>query len=296
MIQFIKYRMWVAISSVLFLGAFFFSAMYQYSQYGRAFLYSIDFTGGTQVLLKSSVALQSDLVRAQLANYGWHNADIRFSANNECIIKVQDFASDAKGLGEKIKQAVQETVPNGSVDVLQSEAVGPGIGESLRLKSLRAIFISLIALLLYIAFRFRSFAFAIGAVIALLHDAIAMLAMAYFFDKEISMNVIGAILAVLGYSINDTIVIFSRIRQDLARNSGTKTLDSLVNESINRTLTRTMLTSISTALPVIAMLLFGGEALYNFSFILIVGIVFGTYSSIYIASPIMMLFYNEDKK
>lgn len=295
MIQFIKYRMWVAISSMVFIGAFFFSAFYQYTQYGKIFLYSIDFTGGTQVLLKTPVQLQSDILRAKLADYGWHNVDIRFSGPHECLIKVQDFASDSKGLGQKIQQAVQETVSEGTVELLQSEAVGPGVGESLRVKSFRAIIVSLIAMLLYIAFRFWSFAFAIGAVIALLHDAIAMLAMLYFFNKEISMNVIGAILAVLGYSINDTIVIFSRIRQDLARNSG-KPLDEVVNESINRTLTRTMLTSISTALPVIAMLLFGGEALYNFSFVLIVGIVFGTYSSIYIASPIMMLFYNEDKK
>lgn len=295
MIQFIKYRMWVAFSSMIFLGVFFFSILYHYTQYGKVFLYSIDFTGGTQVLLKSPVPMQTDTLRAKLAEYGWHNVDIRFSANNECIIKVQDFASDAKGLGEKIQQAVQETVAEGNVELLQSEGVGPGVGESLRVKSLRAIIVSLIAMLFYIAFRFRSFAFAIGAVIALLHDALAMLAMLYFFNKEISMNVIGAILAVLGYSINDTIVIFSRIRQDLARNIS-KPFDQIINESINRTLTRTMLTSISTALPVIAMLLFGGEALYNFSFVLIVGIIFGTYSSIYIASPIMMLFYDENKK
>lgn len=295
MIQFIKYRMWVAISSFIFIGIFLSTAFLQYMQNKSVFLYSIDFTGGTQVLLKTPVQLQTDILHAKLANYGWHNADVRFFGTDECLIKVQDYASDAKGLGEKIQQAVQETVSEGTVELLQSEAVGPGVGESLRLKSLRAIIISLIAMLLYIAFRFWSFAFAIGAVIALLHDAIAMLAMLYFFNKEISMNVIGAILAVLGYSINDTIVIFSRIRQDLARNSG-RPLAEVVNESINRTLTRTLLTSFSTLLPVIAMLLFGGEALYNFSFVLIVGIAFGTYSSIYIASPIMMLFYNNDEK
>jgi len=294
-IQFIKYRMWVAISSVIFIGIFLSSALYQYARRGDVFLYSIDFTGGTQVLLKTPVQLQTDLLHAKLAEYGWYNADIRLFGTNECLIKVQDYSSDAKGLGEKIQQAVQQTITEGTVELLQSEAVGPGVGESLRVKSLRAIIISLIAMLLYIAFRFWSFAFAIGAVIALLHDAVAMLAMLYFFNKEISMNVIGAILAVLGYSINDTIVIFSRIRQDLARNSG-KPLDEIVNESINRTLTRTLLTSFSTILPVIAMLLFGGDALYNFSFVLIIGIVFGTYSSIYIASPIMMLFYKNDEK
>jgi preprotein translocase subunit SecF len=287
--------MWVAISSVIFISIFLFSALYQYTQRGSVFLYSIDFTGGTQVLLKTPVQLKTDLLHAKLAEYGWHNADIRLFGTDECLIKVQDYSSDAKGLGEKIQQAVQQTITEGTVELLQSEAVGPGIGESLRMKSLRAVIISLIAMLLYIAFRFWSFAFAIGAVIALLHDAIAMLAMLYFFNKEISMNVIGAILAVLGYSINDTIVIFSRIRQDLARNSG-KFLDEIVNESINRTLTRTLLTSFSTILPVIAMLLFGGDALYNFSFVLIIGIVFGTYSSIYIASPIMMLFYKNDEK
>lgn len=294
MIQFIKYRAWVALSSMVFIGAFFFSGLYEYTQRGKVFLYSIDFTGGTQVLLKAPVQLSGDSLRAKLDEYGWHNVDIRFFGKNECLIKVQDFAGNSKGLGQKIQEAAQELVAEGTVELLQSEAVGPGVGESLRVKSLRAIIISLLAMLLYIAFRFWSFAFAFGAVVALLHDALVMLAMLYFFNKEISMNVIGAILAVLGYSINDTIVIFSRIRQDLARNSG-KPLDEVVNESINRTLTRTMLTSISTALPVLAMLLFGGEALYNFSFVLIIGIIFGTYSSVYIASPIMMLFYKEEK-
>ena len=129
-----------------------------------------------------------------------------------------------------------------------------------------------------------------GAVAALFHDAVVMLAMFLFFDREISTNVICAILAVLGYSINDTIVIFSRIRENLKSMRGTPLRD-IINASLNHTLKRTLLTSISTGLPVGVMLIFGGEALFDISFALLIGIVFGTYSSIYIASPIMMLLY-----
>jgi preprotein translocase subunit SecF len=285
---------WIATASVLFIGVFLIDGLYQYKNKGAVFLYSIDFTGGTQVLLKTSSPLSVDNLRANLADSGWSSVDVRAFGNNEYLVKIQDFASDVKGLGKKIQEKTQELIPEGTVELLQSEAVGPGVGESLRTKSLQAIVVALILMLLYIAFRFWSFAFAIGAVVALLHDAIAMLAMLFFFKQDISMNVIGAMLAVLGYSINDTIVIFSRIRQDIARHQG-QPLEITVNESINRTLTRTILTSLSTILPVLAMFFFGGEALHSLSFVLVTGILFGTYSSIYIASPVMMLFYGEKK-
>ncbi|QQR53687.1 protein translocase subunit SecF [bacterium] len=293
MIQFIKYRAVVAFGSFLFLGAFCVMAVRQYLDRGIVFSYSIDFTGGTQVLCKANVPVNVDDLMNALSTNGWLNADVRLFENNEFMVKVQDFSNNPKGLAEKIR-TVLEPVVQGPLEILQTEGVGAAVGESLRTKSFKAILISLLAMLLYIAFRFWSVAFALGAVFALLHDSIAMLAMLFFFDKEISMNVIAAILAVLGYSINDTIVIFSRIRQDLARRKN-QDLADVVNESINRTLTRTILTSLSTILPVLAMFLFGGKALHTSSFALLVGILFGTYSSIYIASPIMMLFYREPR-
>ena len=172
--------------------------------------------------------------------------------------------------------------------------MGTGLGDALRGKSINAIVFALLAMLAYIALRFWSFGFAIGAVIALFHDAFLMLATFLLLNREISINVVGAILAVMWYSTNDTIVIFAQIRNNLRKRSY-ETLSEIVNVSINQTMRRTMLTSISTGLTVGSMLVLGGEALRDFSLALLVGIVVGTYSSIFIASPIMMLMYRGKK-
>jgi len=179
-------------------------------------------------------------------------------------------------------------MPDNSVEILQTESVGAGIGADLRGKSAYAMTLALILMLLYIAVRFWSIAFATGAIMALVHDALVMLAIFLFLDREISINFIAAVLTVLGYSINDTIVIFSQIREFMKKRRGIP-LDIVVNDSLNYTLRRTMLTSISTGLPVLVMFFFGGEALQDFSLALLIGIIFGTYSSVYIASPVMML-------
>jgi len=139
------------------------------------------------------------------------------------------------------------------------------------------------------------FAFAVGAVIALLHDAVAVLAVFLFFNREISIDVIGAILAMLGYSVNDTIVIFSRIRENM-KNVRDVSIYDIINLSINQTLSRTILTSLATALTVASLLIFGGEALKDLALSLLIGIIVGTYSSIYIASAVMMLLHKDGKK
>lgn len=292
MVQFLKYRFASLVFSTLLLSAFVATAIYNYKNFGQVFSYSIDFTGGTQTLLRFSVPVGSEQVRQILAHNGFEGIDTRSFSENEVMVRVKEYASDAKGLGDRIRATLQENMPDLQVTILQSESVGPAVGQTLRTKSVRAIVIALILMLAYIAIRFWSFAFAVGAVVALFHDALIMLAMFLFLNKEISIYVIGAILAVLGYSINDTIVIFSQIRENIGKMKG-RTLNEIVNASLNQTLKRTILTSVSTGLPVLAMLLFGGDALFNLSFALLVGIIFGTYSSIYIASPVMMMLYNK---
>lgn len=282
MVDFLKYRTISLIFSFSILAAF----VGVYIQRG-GFTYSVDFTGGTQVLLRFDKPVSSVEVKAILDKKGWPGATTRDFSETEVLVRVKDFTNDAKGLGERIRQILGKELKS-SVDILQSEGVGPGVGASLRWKSIKAVLIALIVLLLYIAFRFWSFAFAAGAVVALFHDALIMLAVFLFLDREISVNVIGALLAVLGYSINDTIVIFSRIRDNINKMQDTP-LAQIVNVSLNQTLKRTLLTSISTALTVGSMFVLGGEALRDFSLALLVGIVFGTYSSIYIASPVMLL-------
>lgn len=256
---------------------------------GKRLTYSVDFTGGTQIQMQFAKPITSDALRSLLSNAGWPRVSTRDFGEKDLLIRVQEVETDSKGLAERMRQAVIEADPALNPVIMQSESVGKGIGESLRSNSLKAILLALLAMLVYILVRFWSLGFALGAVIALTHDALIMLAFFLLFGREVSTNVIAAILAVLGYSINDTIVIFSQIRSNLNKMRGSD-LYNIVNESINQTLRRTLLTSVSTGLPVACMLVFGGEALRDISLALMIGIVFGTLSSIFIASPVMMLF------
>jgi len=295
MVDFLKYRFACAVYSVCLIAAFAGTYFYKAHTRGQAFTYSIDFTGGTQVLLKFDKPIHSNSVKEAVERAGWAGAVIRDFSPQELGVRVKEFSNDAKGLGERIAQAVQEAMPDAGVSLQESEGVGAGVGATLRSKSLQAVLMGLLAMLLYIAIRFWSFAFAMGAIIALAHDAVVILAAFLFLDKEVSINLIGAILAVLGYSVNDTIVIFAQIRDNLKKMAGSP-LSEIVNLSINQTLRRTILTSFATALTAASMFILGGEVLRDFSLALLIGIVFGTYSSIYIASPVMMLLYKEKKK
>lgn len=294
--HFVKYR-WIAMSiSAALIFGFFAYASYLYVTRGHVFTYSIDFTGGTQTLFRFGAPTNSAQVREILEKAGWPGAQTReFSAGKEVLVRVKDFSNDAKGLGEKMGESLRNAMPGTTIDILQSEGVGAGIGAELRWNSTRAVLIALLAILLYIAFTFWSFSFAIGAIVALFHDPILVLFAYVLLNREISVNVIGALLAVIGYSINDTIVIFAQIRENIKKMSGVS-LNEIVDISVNQTLRRTLLTSFATLLSVVAMLVLGGEALRDFSLTMLIGIVVGTYSSIYVASPIMMLLYKNKNK
>lgn len=295
MINFLKYRTITALSSLSLIIAFGGFALYRYQTRGSVYTYSVDFTGGTQILLGFDKPIESQTIKQIMSDNGWSNANIREFGKNEILIRVKEFEDNAIGLGERIKNNIQEKMPDTHIKILQTESVGSGVGADLRGKSLYAIAVSLIFMLMYIAMRFWSFSFATGAIIALIHDALAMLAIFLFLDREISINFIAAVLTVLGYSINDTIVIFSQIREHMKKRKG-ESLEAVVNDSLNYTLRRTMLTSISTGLPVLVMLFFGGEALADFSLALLIGIIFGTYSSIYVASPVMIMLQSRSAK
>lgn len=288
MIDFLKYRIhalvlflaWVAV----FTGAYI---------YRGGFSYSVEFTGGTQVVFGFDKPVKSNELLS-IVEKQWPGASAREFSDRQVLIRVKDFANDTRGLADKMRQMVQDNMPNTKVTVEKSEAIGSGVGADLRWKSIRAVLLSLILMLMYIAWRFRSISFATGAVVALIHDSIMMLGIFVLFGHEISIVVIGAILAVLGYSINDTIIIFARIRENLKTMRGASLYD-IVNTSLNQTLRRTLLTSFATFLTVMCMFLLGGEVLRDFSMALLAGIFFGTYSSIYMASPVMMLLYKEEK-
>lgn len=293
MINILKYRfamMLFSLSIILAAGAMY---VYRMQTRGYAYTYSVDFTGGTQVLLKFDRPITAAEITAGL-DAEWPGASLRKFNDDEYLVRVKEFSSDSQGLAVRMVDAIQKQNPDTQVQVLENESVGAGVGESLRYKSFMAVLYALLALLVYIAVRFWSVGFAVGSVVALAHDALIILAIFLLLDKEISMSVIAAILAILGYSINDTIVIYSNIRENLNSLKNTSMYD-IVNISLNQTMRRTILTSLSTLLTVGAMFLFGGEALRTFSLALLIGIIFGTLSSIFIASPIVM-FFDKNKK
>jgi preprotein translocase SecF subunit len=282
MINFLKYSTASIAVSSLFIAAgvagFF---------HFNGFRYSVDFTGGTQVLLKLDQKFGSEKIKEALTASGWDDAVIREFEQGEIAVRVKEFQNDSQGLSLKIKEGLEKNLPAKEIEILEANAVGPGVGTALRWNSILAVLLGLFLMLLYIAFRFWSFSYGMGAVIAIFHDALVILALFAITQREISPNVICAILATLGYSINDTIVIFARVRENFVKMRG-ESPEKIVNVSLNQTLRRTLLTSLSTGLVVGALFVFGGETLRNLSLALLVGIVVGTYSSVYIASPIML--------
>jgi len=290
MINFLRVRGFVLFFTLAWMIGAATLAIYQFQKTGSVFTYSIDFTGGTQVYLRVSQPISLAIVQKRINELFPGEVIVRSVEGSDLIIRVQQF-TEATDLGAAIVAALKDTFPTVEFTLEQSESVGPGVGESLWQKSLNAILLSMIAILFYIALRFWSFAFSTSAVLALLHDALSILALLLFLRKAISVNVIGSIVAILGYSINDTIVIFSQIREYMETYRG-ESFYVIINKAINKTLRRTMLTSISTALPLTIMYFFGGEALNEFSFVLLAGIIFGTFSSLFIASPLLLLFHS----
>ena len=290
MIDFLKYRWLTAILSAVMFATFIGALIYKHYTRGYTFIYSVEFTGGTQVLLKFQKPITGEEVVKLLENLGWQGAVARDFSSNEILIRVKEFSNDPAGLAENMRQDLSKALPDNPVVTEGNDSIGSGVGSAYWGKSIQAILIALVLMMIYIAWRFKSFSFAMGAFVSLFHDVIAVLTVYLLLDKEISLYVISAILTVLGYSINDTIVIFARIRENIKKLHNTSLYD-IINISINETLRRTILTTLSTLLVVVALLLFGGETLRNLSLVLLIGMVFGIYSTIYIASPVMLLLH-----
>lgn len=293
MVNYLKYRYVCAAFFMLLVVAGVGGYFYNVNRYGSAYNFSVDFTGGTQVLLKFAQPVGSDQIRSILGQSGYSSAELREFSANELLIRVQNFDADVQGVGSKIANILQQELTENSVEILGVNSVGSSVGDTLRWGAIKAIIIALLLMLIYVAVRFQ-FAFSVGAVFALFHDALVVAVYFLLTRQEVSIDVIGAILMVLGYSVNDTIVIFSRIRENLAR-MGSASLANVVNISINQTMSRTIRTSLSTALVVVSLLIFGGEMLRGLSITLLLGIIFGTYSSIFVASPVMMYLYKGEK-
>ena len=250
--------------------------------------YGIDFAGGTIVQVKYDTKAPIQKMRDKLkGNQLFDQATItEFGSPQEVIIRMKTSSgSVTKDVGDVTREALKGT---GNFKVRRVDIVGPKVGSELKEKGLMALLLSVAAILVYVAFRFE-WRFAVASIVALIHDvSIAMGAVA-LFQIDVNLDVLAAILTLLGYSLNDTIIVFDRIREGITKSKNVD-LSEIINESITRTLARTTLTSLTTFFVVFTLFMFGGEIIHAFAFTLLVGIIVGTYSSIFVASPILILF------
>lgn len=251
--------------------------------------YGIDFSGGTLVQIRFEKLISVDQIRKGLDEIKLGESVIQqYGSPNEFIIRLKSSRSDLEGVSKKIEDSFKQNPSLGKFEIRRVEMVGPQVGKDLQIQALYAVTLGLIGILIYTAFRFE-FKAGVAAVIALIHDVLVTLGTFSLTNREISLPVLAAFLTIVGYSINDTIVVFDRIRENRGKvlKKG-MTLASLTNVSVNQTLSRTVLTSLTVFLVVVVLYFFGGEVLHDFAFALIVGVITGTYSSIFVASPIVV--------
>ncbi|EAK1936584.1 protein translocase subunit SecF [Campylobacter jejuni] len=276
----------ISLSFILFFGSI-------YLLWDRGLQYGIDFSGGTLVQLKYENAAPITQIREILEKQGtFQNLSVtEFGSNEEVIIRFlgsnDNVSNDnvSNDIGEHISTLLKDT---GKFEVRRADVVGPKVGDELRNKGLMAIAVSLIAILIYIALRFE-WRFALAAIISEIHDVVITLGAISLFKIDVNLDTLAAVLTVLGYSLNDTIIIFDRIREGIKTSKKTE-LAPIINESVSATLSRTVLTSGLTLATVVILYFFGGEMIQGFSLALIVGIIAGTLSSIFVASPTLLWF------
>lgn len=246
--------------------------------------FGLDFTGGTLIELSYEKPADQQQVKAQLVEAGYADAVVQsFGATTDLLVRMP---GDDPLLGNKVADALLEADSANPATVKRVEFVGPAVGEELRDQGGLGMLLALGGILLYVAFRFQ-WKFGFGAIVSLIHDVIVTLGVFSFFQIPFDLTVLAAVLAIIGYSLNDTIVVFDRIRENFRVLRKTELIDN-INISTTQTLLRTMATSISTLLAIVALMVFGGEPLWGFSLALFIGVSAGTYSSVYIASILLI--------
>ena len=284
--DFLKWR-WPAVGlSLLIIVAGVVAAMQ-----GRLAL-GIAFSGGTILIVQFDNPVTEDTVRGAIGGVADESVVQQYGTadDNQVLIRLPQSGPEAGTSLEEVANAVRAALEQSSIggfEVINQELVGPVIGEELQRRGVSAFGFAMVGILLYIGLRFR-FSFAVGAIIAVVHDVLVTLAMLSFFGYELSLNVVAAMLTITGYSVNDSIVVFDRVRENLRR-MRRDDFATLVNASINQTLSRTIITSGTTLFAVLALFVFGGEVLRGFAFTMIVGVISGTYSTIFIAAAVAIV-------
>lgn len=258
--------------------------------------FSIDFVGGTLVQVKFEKQVQPDIgkIRTIINGLGFGSPEVKTTGpalNNELQITVRK-QGDGTEVVEAIRGALQNKYPENKFEVRRVETVGPKIGGELKRNAIIASLLSLMAILIYVGFRFN-LPFGVASIVPLFHDGLVTLSFFILLNREFSLTFIAAILTILGYSINDTIVIFDRIRENIKGGLRGRSFEAVVNESVNQTLSRTIITSLTTLFVVFFLYILGSEAIKDFALALLIGFVTGTYSTVYIASPVLIWWHKR---
>lgn len=248
----------------------------------------IDFAGGTAVQVKFNTPTVLHDVRKTLEDGGIRDFDLQdLPTENKVLVRVKKSEGNLGDLSKKIISLLSQKYSESNVVVDSTTEIGPKVGSKLRQNALWAVLAAMIGILIYITFRFQ-FRFSVAATIATFHDVLAVLGIFYLLGKEINLLLISALLIIAGYSLTDTVVVFDRIRENL-RAKLKQTAFQIVNESINEVLSRTIITSLTVFMTAVALFLFGGEVIHDFALAIMLGIIVGTYSSIFVASPIVLM-------
>jgi len=275
-----KFTIWVSTVAILLcLGSIFLHG---------GLRYGVDFAGGILIQVRFSKAVDISEVRSALDAMGSKEAMVQaFGGENEFLIRVEKTTEDLEAVSKTIQISLQEKFKGKALEIRRAEVVGPKIGKDLKTKALWAVGLSFLGILIYVAWRFKEVAYGLGGIVALVHDVIVTYGAISIANIEYSLNVLAVIMTIIGFSINDTIVIFDRVRENVKK-MRKDNLETIFNVSINETLGRTILTSGTVMGVVLILFFFGGPVIHDFAFALIVGLISGTYSTVYVASPIVL--------
>jgi len=252
----------------------------------KGFNLGVDFAGGTLIQVKYEGKAPIENIREALTvDKTYEGASVTFFGSDEEVVIRTKMSSSVLGedVGKTVALLLKDT---GTLEVRRVDMIGAKVGSELRTKGLMAMIIAIIGILIYISFRFE-WRFAVASVLALVHDVTIAMGMIVLFNVEVNLDILAALLTILGYSLNDTIIVFDRIREGI-QTIKKPDLSDIIDESVTRTLSRTTLTSLTTFFVVLTLFIFGGEIIHGFAFTLLVGVIVGTYSSIFVASPILM--------
>ena len=255
---------------------------------GRANL-SVAFTGGTTFQIRFAEQLDIGILRKVLTDGGISDVQIQeISGTKDFFIKTKLSDTDKERIQDKVSSILTNQLSGKKFEILGSNMVGPGVGKDLKNYAIIAVCLAMLGIIIYIWYRF-TFISGIAATIATFHDVVVVLGVFFILNKELNLLIITALLTIAGYSLSDTVVVFDRIRENMGAMKSRDDLAKVMNRSINEVLSRTIITGISTILALGALMLLGGEVLFDFSFALLIGLIVGTYSSIFVASPLVLL-------